>query len=263
MAGVTVAGDVLGAQGPAYNHRETGVLAGWETDPRFLVSAADGDHRALLPAIWDAGERFYKVDEDGSELAGWELGSAEYTPNFVFDPAVHPSGIVVHADTKNSLSGPMGATMVRILVEELTARRLSAHIAAAADGSGLSNGERAPSPYNAPEAMTQERERLAALPSSWYVGRGVWLTAANGRDYRDVQYWHADGVFRRDRSAAQRWPDSAGAVEVVTHVNENGGRVDRTGYGGPMAMRLPDDLTNEPWALPPAELRAPDPDGDY
>jgi|SoiMethySBSTD1v2_1073268.scaffolds.fasta_scaffold135175_2 hypothetical protein len=57
-----------------------------------------------------------------------------YTANHVFPLQVSAEGALVSLDTKNMLYGPMVRTMVALIVEELTARQVTARFAIEPDG---------------------------------------------------------------------------------------------------------------------------------
>jgi hypothetical protein len=119
---VTVAEDVLAQGEPFY---EDGVVVGWSTSPAFVVTSQDG---ALGAAVHAAGSRFYLVDEHGREIDEEENDGRYYTPNWVSDVYLTDTGAVVLVDTKGDVTRLMGEAMIAILIEELTARGVSAHI---------------------------------------------------------------------------------------------------------------------------------------
>ena len=122
MTEVTVADDVLAQGEPFY---EDGVVMGWSTSPAFVVTSEDA---ALGAAVHAAGQRFYLVNEDGREIDQSENDGRYYTPNWVSDVYLTHSGAVLFVDTKGDVTRLMGEAMIAILVEELTARGVSAHI---------------------------------------------------------------------------------------------------------------------------------------
>lgn len=126
------------------------MLAGWESDPGFLVTAATGDHRSLLPGVWAASERFYCIGENGVELDVDELGLTDiYTPNFVYAPRVRTDGVALFADAKGFTSRAMGETMVQVLVEELRSLDFDTHIGVLGEPeTWIRLGDAAPEPDN-------------------------------------------------------------------------------------------------------------------
>ena len=261
MPTVTIADDVLTGQGEPSREPASDALLGWETDPYFLVTASTGDHRALLPALWAACRRFSAIDENGDELDDWELLGEGSTPSFVFDPVLLPHGVALSADTGNHLSEPMGTAMVRILAEELASRNLGAHVSALGDLSLLDAGDPAPDPDGDEERDDAEGQSGEPEPRLWYVSRPVWMTAATGRRYEDVEFRCEDGRWVRDRSVAQRWEQDS-VDEMVALVETLRARADpsRATHGEVMGLLLPADPTRDPWPMPPPGLRAPDPE---
>ena len=259
MPEVTVAEDALIGQGETWYDPETGDVSGWEADPHFLVTALDGNHRALLPAVWAAYARFAAIDENGSSLDEWERNGETYTPNFIFDPVLLPVGLALHADTKGFLTAPMGAAMVRVLAEELASNGLDAHISALGDRVALETGEPAPVPETEQMGDGQPAEPAEMF---WYMSRTLWTKTQTGRRYQDVEYRRVDGTWGRDRSAAQRWADDDRdemvALAYALRAEEDAAY--RTTYGEATGLLLPTDPTYDPWPMPPQELRASDPD---
>lgn len=264
MAVVTVADDVLTAQGePSWDG--LGRLEGWEGGTAFLISAPDGDHRALVAAVSRAAARFLRIDENGRELDEWELGGETYTPNYVSAPRIHSTGISLLADTKGFLSVQMGEAMVRTLAEELVKGGHPARVAAPSEDFDFREGELVapeeestapPGPNTAPKADD-------ATKRYWYVLRGVWATTKRGRLYQDVEYRRPDGTWDRDKSAAQRWPqaerDAISALVGELRTQENPEY--RKKYGETNGVLLPADPAVHPWPLPPPHLRARDDEG--
>lgn len=69
------------------------------------------------------------MNELGQEVTREAADSeAFYTPNWISDVYLTDSGPAIYADTKGDLPLLMGQRMVAILVEELTARSVPAHI---------------------------------------------------------------------------------------------------------------------------------------
>jgi hypothetical protein len=111
---VEIAADVFGT-----DEDEFGYGLANET---ILVSGAF-EPVAGVAALQRAAERFIRVDETGFEHPTWEAmvsaGDEFYTPNYVSDPEIRPSGIEVYVDCKGEIAQPMRDRFVRILEEEL------------------------------------------------------------------------------------------------------------------------------------------------
>ncbi|MGY3318123.1 hypothetical protein [Arthrobacter sp. TE12232] len=124
---VTVAPDIFDQQGEKY---EEGLGDGWETSPAFLVVSDDQDKAAR--ALYAAAGRFYSVDQDGNELTRAEMTGEypQYTPNYVSDVYLTDQGPMIWTDTKGELTKGMAEEMLRILVAELRAQGITAHITA-------------------------------------------------------------------------------------------------------------------------------------
>ncbi|GEA87139.1 hypothetical protein [Cellulomonas cellasea] len=109
---------------------------GWDQSPGFRVRSADMP--GAVAALRRAGTRFFRVDEQGTELSEAELADTDlYTPNWVSDVMVYDVGAELVVDTKGELPGPMGRAMLRILVEELDVGGVAAHVAGPADEATL------------------------------------------------------------------------------------------------------------------------------
>ncbi|MCW2699464.1 MAG: hypothetical protein JWQ45_999 [Blastococcus sp.] len=119
---VTVDDDVLAHGEPFY---DSGVVTGWATSPAFLVTSDGAD---LGAAVHAARERFHLVTEDGREIDEEENDGRCYTPNRVSGVYLTDTSAAVLVDTKGDVTRLMGEAMIAILVEELTARGVSAHI---------------------------------------------------------------------------------------------------------------------------------------
>jgi hypothetical protein len=125
MSRITVAEDVIAQGEPFY---EDGRVAGWSSSPAFLIAADDADRCAA--AVHAAGQRFYLINEHGREISDDEIDVGWNTPSWVSDVYLTDAGAVLFVDTKGDLTRLMGDAMVAVLVEELTARGVNAHIAA-------------------------------------------------------------------------------------------------------------------------------------
>ena len=65
------------------------------------------------------------------DTEGWDV---LYTANHVFPVKISAEGALVFLDTKDMLYGPLVRTMVALIVEELTARQVTARFAIKPDG---------------------------------------------------------------------------------------------------------------------------------
>lgn len=124
---VTVDPGIFDRQGHAYEDPE----AGWEgLSPHFLVISAQTDKAAQ--ALDTAARRFMYVDSEGNVVTeaeledpqGWEV----YTPNYSSPVFLTKAGPAIYVDTKGELPRAMADTMLRILVEELVAQGVTAHL---------------------------------------------------------------------------------------------------------------------------------------
>jgi hypothetical protein len=122
MVPVTIARDIFDMQGDPYNGE------GWEIEPAFLVVSDDSDGAAA--ALQAAGRRFLAVNDRGEELLDWEAARAgdSSTPSNVSDVQILDAGPVLRVNTGGWLPTGMAARMLGILVEELQARAVTAHI---------------------------------------------------------------------------------------------------------------------------------------
>ena len=124
---ITVAPDIFDQQGEKW---EEGLGQGWETSPAFLVVSDDEDKAAR--ALYAAAQRFYAVDQFGNELTPEEMTGEypQYTPNYVSDVYLTELGPMIWTDTKGELAAGMADEMLRILVDELQAQEITAHVTA-------------------------------------------------------------------------------------------------------------------------------------
>jgi hypothetical protein len=219
---------------------------GWEGSPAFLVVADDVAGAAA--ALHAAGERFMLIDEHGRELAEWESDTGEaYTPNWVSDVSLSERGPVLRVDTKGYLTAPMGAAMVQALTEELTARRVTAHVTTPPHG--LSSA-RLPK-WQPPTAAPKDAPSGPEVPKTWFVCRSVERTTTDGRPYGDTEYRAADGTWGGRRSAAERFAEPPD--ELVHRLRAE---PRPPGRGEVNGILLPDD-DSEWHPMPPPELREP------
>lgn len=68
------------------------------------------------------------IDEGGSYVSDDELGLGAFTPSYVSDLNLKPSGVSVSADTGGYLTVAMGKAMLRVLVKELARLPADTHI---------------------------------------------------------------------------------------------------------------------------------------
>lgn len=124
---VTVDPGIFDRQGHAYEDPE----AGWEgPSPYFLVISDQTDKAAQ--ALGTAARRLMYVDSEGNVVTeaeledpqGWEV----YTPNYSSPVYLTKAGPVIYVDTKGELPRAMADAMLRILVEELVAHDVAAHL---------------------------------------------------------------------------------------------------------------------------------------
>jgi hypothetical protein len=122
MVSVTIARDIYDMQGDPYNGE------GWEIEPTFLVISDDSDGAAA--ALQAAGRRFLAVNDRGDELPDWQAARAwdNLTPSNVSNVQIIDAGPVLRVNTGGWLPTGMAARMLAILVEELEARAVTAHI---------------------------------------------------------------------------------------------------------------------------------------
>jgi hypothetical protein len=217
---------------------------GWETDPAFLVQCEDTAGGAA--ALRAAAARFSSVDEQGRELDYWEVfQGGSYTPNFVSDVYVTPRGLVVWADTKGELSIPMGLKLIKVLVEELRARGVSA--AVVRSDVSLSEATVYEFPEDVPAASAAVDTRGEA-PRAWYLARSVRRQTTDGRGYHDCEFWSASSGWSRDRRLAETHDEVPHDLVTALRAEPRPSEV-----GEPTAMLLASDA--DPWPMPPPELR--------
>ncbi|MCX2750014.1 hypothetical protein OOZ51_19695 [Arthrobacter sp. MI7-26] len=128
MANVTVDPDIFESQG----ERCEGIFDGWEgPSPFFLVVSDETDKAA--EALHVAIGRCMRVDGNGNgngnELTAAEMASTgEYTANYCSPVYLTARGPMAYLDTKGELPRAMAETMLRILVEEVEARGITADL---------------------------------------------------------------------------------------------------------------------------------------
>lgn len=128
MAKVTTAPDIFDQMGERW---EDELGEGWETSPHFLILAEDSDKAAA--ALHVATPRLFRVNGTGQEVDLATHDPNDYTPNWVSDVYITGEGLVIYVDTKGDLPKGMADAMLRIVVEELLAADVSAHVTAAPD----------------------------------------------------------------------------------------------------------------------------------
>lgn len=123
MPEITVTEGIL-AQGEPWYDPEVG--QGWSTTPDFLITP--GDSEAAIEAVRAAGKRLMMICEHGYEMTREQyLGGEHWGPNYA-DAYRTEAGIWLSADTQGELSKAQGETMLKVLIEELSARGVKAHI---------------------------------------------------------------------------------------------------------------------------------------
>jgi hypothetical protein len=126
MAKVTTAPDIFDQMGERW---EYGLGEGWETSPAFLIETEDADKAAA--ALQAATPRLFRVTGEGQEVDLDTHDPYDYTPNWVSPVYTTSKGLVIYVDTKGELPKGMADAMLRIVVEELLAAHVSAHVTAA------------------------------------------------------------------------------------------------------------------------------------
>ena len=235
--GVTVTPEIFDLQGVAYPDGQ-----GWETSPAFLV--VTDDRLTAAAALHAAGDRFMKIDENGDELADWELEVDDtYTPNGVSAVHLADEGPVLSVDTKGELSVQMGDAMVRVLVAELTVRGVTAHVTAPPrDCSWVEAPQWAPPGEPIAESTVAHR---------WFITRTVFLTTTTGRPYVDTEYRAPDGSWVPRRTEAEHYQDAPVAFILSLRAEPV-----PSGRGQIECLLLPvDDSEWQP--LPPESIRQP------
>ena len=133
MGKVTAHATALAAGRPDLD--PAGRLRGWESSPYWTIgfaatedsgTAASWERLAL--AVGKASSQFMNIDEGGSYVPDDELGLGAFTPSYVSDPSLKPSGVSVSADTGGYLTVAMGKAMLRVLVKELARLPVDTHI---------------------------------------------------------------------------------------------------------------------------------------
>lgn len=99
----------------------------WVGDPIFLVASDDVEGAA--EAVDAAVERFMLLDDEGRELTEAQAASGLwFTPEYASDLHITDAGVVVYLDCRGEFSKTRGQRMIEILVAELWANGVSAHI---------------------------------------------------------------------------------------------------------------------------------------
>ena len=119
MGDITIDPDVFGE--PA------GDWDGWYRDPAVLVRTAQGEEAAA--ALHRAGARIRYLDMDGVVVTEEELVQGAETPSYVSPIYIWDVGLAMYADTAGDLSGPQGRAILAVLVDELEAAGVTAHLA--------------------------------------------------------------------------------------------------------------------------------------
>ena len=89
----------------------------------------DADKAAA--ALQTATPRLFRVNGQGQEVDLDTHDPYDYTPNWVSPVYITSKGLVIYVDTKGELPKGMADAMRRIVVEELLAADVTAHVTAA------------------------------------------------------------------------------------------------------------------------------------
>lgn len=120
---ITIADGVL-AQGEPWDNGNP--PEGWTGGAAFLISP--GDSEAAIEAVRAAAKRFMMIDEHGHEMTQKEFERSDaYSPNYVGGYRTD-AALTLYPDTKGELPRVQGETMLRVLVQELEAHGVDAHI---------------------------------------------------------------------------------------------------------------------------------------
>ncbi len=124
MGNVTADAAALAVGRPDFD--ATGRLRGWESSPYWTIGFSDtadsgtaASWERLALAVGKASSQFMNIDEGGNHVPDDELGLGAFTPSYVSDPNLKPSGVSVSADTGGYLTVAMGKAMLRVMVKEL------------------------------------------------------------------------------------------------------------------------------------------------
>ncbi|MCZ9882718.1 hypothetical protein [Arthrobacter sp. B2a2-09] len=136
MANVTVDPGIFDSQG----ERCEEIFDGWEgPSPFFLVVSDETDKAA--EALHVAIGRCMRVDGNGNELTAAQMATTgEYTANYCSPVYLTDKGPMAYLDTKGDLPRAMAETMLRILVEEVEARGITAYLTTPPRGSESTAG---------------------------------------------------------------------------------------------------------------------------
>lgn len=133
MGNVTAHATALAVGKPDFD--STGRVRGWGSSPYWTIGfpdTADSGRAAswerLALAVGKASSQFMNIDEDGNYVPDDELGLGAFTPSYVSDPNLKPSGVSVSADTGGYLTVAMGKAMLRVLIKELARLPVDTHI---------------------------------------------------------------------------------------------------------------------------------------
>jgi len=104
------------------------------SNERFVVTGVQ-DAGLVVAALERASERFMGVDTNGVEHATYEslsdaVDAGADSPSYVSDPEVTERGVELYVDCKGVIEDAMGATLRKILTEELAAARYAGRVSA-------------------------------------------------------------------------------------------------------------------------------------
>lgn len=229
MGKVIAPASVLAVGKPEYD--STGRLQGWNGSPNWIVgfaeSAESGTAQSwerLALAVGKASRQFMNIDEHGNEVPDDELGSTgDYTPNYVSDPHLSADGVSVYVDTKGFLTLPMGAALLRKLVEELGRLPFDTRVAR----------NRADSPtvrWRPPHLERGEAQDTHGKSRTMIIARAVCCVVHNGVPDVKIQYFDSQGgwttsladarVFEQDERGTH-WETTTFALRLTLSMFED------------------------------------------
>jgi hypothetical protein len=126
LMAIEIAADVFGDDEQGFSHEH-------------VIITGSSDPRAAAGALARAGNRFYRVSEDGREPSNqeWEKINEEArkagmdcprTPNYVSAVRLASRGPWFYVDCQSSIPSAMGERMIAVLVEEMERGGVSGRI---------------------------------------------------------------------------------------------------------------------------------------
>ena len=124
--GIEVAAEVFGPEGDRSSHEH-------------VIITSSAAPQAAAAALSRAGDRFYRVTQDGRELSAQEWEAFEeqtlapdtdvpYTPNWVSEICLARRGPWCYVDCKGYIPPAMRERMIAVLIEELERAGVSARV---------------------------------------------------------------------------------------------------------------------------------------